>query len=240
MQTILSPNYHAGRQKPIRLVVIHDMESPETATTAEQVARYFARPSVGASAHVCADNDSRVRCVADASTAWAAPGANADGLQLELAGYARQSFAGWMDDYSEQMLRTQAAPQVREWCVKYLIPMRRLSNEELAAGEKGIVGHRQVSQVYKRSTHSDPGEGFPWSQFIAMVRDDATPARPIPKEDEMTPAQEEALRKLIVDRTGSVFNQVNSKVGAAINEIRELKAQVAGLEAVIASKDAGQ
>jgi hypothetical protein len=53
------------------------MEAPEGPQTAENIAAYFAKTSTKASAHVCVDNDSEVRCVSDADTAWAAPRANA-------------------------------------------------------------------------------------------------------------------------------------------------------------------
>lgn len=66
-----------------------------------------------------------------------------------------------------------------------------------------------------------------------------TPKPATTKDDEMTPEQEQAFRKLIIDRTGSVFNQVNAKVGAAINEVRSLKAELAGLRTAIAAGGTG-
>jgi N-acetyl-anhydromuramyl-L-alanine amidase AmpD len=45
-----------------------------------------------------------------------------------------------------------------------------LTNDELADGEtKGLVSHSQVSAVFKKSTHTDPGEGFPWDFFLDHV-----------------------------------------------------------------------
>lgn len=172
MQVIRSKWFGEGRTVPIRLVVIHDMEAPEKSTTAEAVARYFAGlpASNKASAHVCVDNDSAVRCVDDNDRAWHAPGANADGLGLELAGYARQSRAQWLDAYSEAVLR-QAARITADWCKKYKIPVKRLSVAELKAGQKGIVGHRDVSAAYRQTDHTDPGPNFPWDVFLGMVRE---------------------------------------------------------------------
>lgn len=167
--TLLSPNRYVGRRAKIRLIVIHTMESGETATTAEGVARYFQKPSTKASAHVNVDTDGLVRCVPDSDTAWACPGCNTDGLQLELAGRAGQGKLGWMDPASQKILK-HAAKQVAQWSQKHGIPVKHLTNAELAAGAKGIIGHVQGSQVYKRSTHTDPGKDFPWSQFLGMVR----------------------------------------------------------------------
>ncbi|MFF4777628.1 N-acetylmuramoyl-L-alanine amidase [Microtetraspora fusca] len=159
---------YKGRIAPIRVIVIHSAEVPEVPAAAENVARYFATTDVQASAHVCVDNDSAVRCLPDVDTAWAAPGCNADGLQVELAGYASQSRAQWLDTYSRGVL-DQAARVVADWCLAYDIPPRRLTRAELKAGKRGITCHADVSAVYKRSDHTDPGEGFPWDVFMDLV-----------------------------------------------------------------------
>lgn len=170
MQTIAAKNYRKGRLSSIRLIVIHDMEAPEGPLTAENVAKYFRDSGVVASAHICVDNDSAVRCVPDEDTAYAAPGANTDGLQLEIAGYMRQSRDEWLDAYSKAALG-QAARATAAWCAKYGIPVRRLTRDELRAGVRGITCHADVSAVYKRSDHTDPGPGFPWDWFLAMVHE---------------------------------------------------------------------
>lgn len=160
----------SAAKRAVRLVVIHDMEAPEGALTAENVARWFqTEASEPASAHICVDNDSIVQCVLDNDVAHAAPGCNNDGIQIEIAGYARQTMREWLDDYSVQALN-RAAHATAQYCLKYGIPVRQLSNAQLKAGEKGIIGHRQASQVYRKSDHMDPGDNFPWEYFIAAVK----------------------------------------------------------------------
>lgn len=169
MATILSPNRYTGRAASIRLVVIHTMEVDENdPNVAESVARRFADPARRASAHICVDTDSEVRCVEDRDTAWAAPGANAAGLQIELAGRAGQTSGDWSDVASAAILE-RAAQRVAIWCAAYALPVRHLSEAELAAGAAGIVGHVDVSRVYKKSDHWDPGPAFPWAAFLARV-----------------------------------------------------------------------
>jgi hypothetical protein len=169
MLVIASPNKHAGRRVLIRLVVIHTMEVAETGSVAEAVGNAFANPATKASAHVGVDTDSTVRYVPDSDTAWAAPGANADGLQIELAGRAGQTAAMWADPTSKAILE-RAAQQVATWCKTYGIQVRRLTDAQLADGRStGIVGHDQVSRVFKRSDHWDPGLAFPWAGFLARV-----------------------------------------------------------------------
>lgn len=157
-----------GKKRTVRVVVIHDMEADESKKTAENVAHYFATTDTKASAHICVDNDSTIQCVMDNNVAWAAPGANNDGIQIELAGYGKQTKDEWMDDYSKALLE-RAADATAQYCLKYGIPVVHLTNEELEAGKKGIVGHVQVSQVYKKSNHTDPGPNFPWLYFISQV-----------------------------------------------------------------------
>lgn len=163
--------FHRGRIAPIRVIIMHDMEWQERPTTAEDCAKMFATMARRASAHACVDNNSAVRSVRDQDTAWAAPGANADGLQLEMAGFARQTRAEWLDPYSRAMLR-QAAIVVAGWSKAHKIPARRLSRAELKAGKRGISSHADVSAVYKRSDHSDPGPRFPWDVFLGLVLDE--------------------------------------------------------------------
>lgn len=178
-------HYYEGRKRPLRLIVIHTMEAPEGENTAENIAAYFASGAVVASAHACVDQDSVVVCLPMSDTAFAAPGANADGYQVEHAGYAAQDAAGWADAASQAMLRISAA-HTREIALAAGIPLRHLSDSELAAGAAGFVGHDQVSRVYKLSDHWDPGENFPWSQYMDLVNNgeaetESTPI--VPEED---------------------------------------------------------
>lgn len=159
--------------RPIQVIVFHDMEYPERPTGAEWCADYFAGPnSPEASAHYYVDNNSVVQGVRDPYIAWAAPGCNHNGIQIEHAGYAAQSRAEWLDDYSRAELRKSAA-LVAFLCNRYRLPMRWLSVAELAAGRRGIVGHNTVNAVYHRSNHSDPGPNFPKDVYIRMVREAA-------------------------------------------------------------------
>lgn len=158
-----------GAPRSVRLIVIHDMEYPEVMTAAEDVARYFASTATHASAHICVDADSIVQCVKDRDVAWAAPGANNDGIQVELAGYGRQTRADWLDVYSTALLN-KAADAVAQYTLKYPhIPIKHLTNDELRNGRAGIIGHYQASAVYKGSDHTDPGPNFPWDVFLPLV-----------------------------------------------------------------------
>jgi hypothetical protein len=155
------------RWRAIRHIVIHDMEYTERPDAAEIIAHDFATrpPESKASAHDCIDNNSIICCVRDWDVAYAAPGANSDGIQIEIAGFGRQTRAEWLDGYGKGAL-SLACDRVAQYCLRHDLPVKHLSNAELEADEKGIVGHYQVSQVYKKSNHTDPGPGFPWDAFL--------------------------------------------------------------------------
>jgi N-acetyl-anhydromuramyl-L-alanine amidase AmpD len=158
-------------RRPVRLIVIHTMEVPERDGIAKDIAIDFAhRPdNKKASAHLCIDNKEIFQCVKDNDIAFAAPGANQDGIQLELAGRAAQTAENWMDAYSTAVLEN-AANAAAQYCLKYEIPVVHLTNVELGDQvTKGFVGHVQVTDVFKLSDHRDPGEAFPWDHFLERV-----------------------------------------------------------------------
>lgn len=153
----------------IDLVVIHDMEWTETDQTAEACARYFASRKIPASAHYCVDNNSVVRSVLDKDVAYCAPGANHNGLHIELAGYARQTTTEWLDAYGRAML-LRAAKLTEELCWEHKIPIKFIGVSGLQAGNKGITTHAAVSAAFRKSTHTDPGFNFPMDYFLAQMQ----------------------------------------------------------------------
>lgn len=160
-----------GTRRKVRVIVIHVMEYPEKGTAAEEIARDFATrpPTNKGSAHLCIDSNSIVQCVRDNDIAYAAPGCNSDGIQIELAGYGRQTRDQWLDDYGMQLLAL-GAEATAQYCLKYdHIPPKHLTNDELRSGDAGVIGHHQASEVYKKSDHTDPGPHFPWDVFMGMV-----------------------------------------------------------------------
>jgi hypothetical protein len=162
---------------PPSLGVVHDMEAPEGPLTAENCALFFAKPTATGSAHICADENSRVRCVQDDHMAAGARGfpyrgrtVNDWALHVEHAGYARQSRAEWLDRSSFATME-QGAISFGEWCDAYTIPPYHLTDEQIVAGMHGLVGHADVSRALNvGGGHTDPGSGFPWDIYLDMVR----------------------------------------------------------------------
>lgn len=169
--TVLAANYTRANRKTVKWVVFHSMEAAEKPSTAEAVANWFAGksgPAPRASAHYNIDCDSIVRSVPEVDVAWHAPGANSEGIGLEHAGYARQTEAEWLDDYSSRMLWLSAR-LCADICKRWSIPVEYVDADGLKSGRRGITTHADVSAAFKKSNHYDPGKDFPMDQYLKMV-----------------------------------------------------------------------
>lgn len=152
-------------------VVLHTMETAEGDSIAESIgAGWFTNPAAQASAQYCVDNNSIVQCVNEGDYAWASgPIGNYHSVQIEMAGRASQTRAEWLDDYSRAMLERTAA-LVADICTRQDIPVRVLTDEQVARGEAGITTHAALARVFRETNHTDPGPNFPWDFFMERVR----------------------------------------------------------------------
>lgn len=172
---IQAANYNKIGKRDIHLVTLHTMEFRDKPGTAKACAEWFgnkyapANPAPKASAHYCVDPTDIVQCVNDMDVAWHAPGANNDGIGIEMAGFAKWTLDDWHLDAHMQML-DNTAKLTAELCDKYGLPTAYIDSATLLtpAFRLGITTHRQVSIAYK-GTHTDPGENFPMAEFLNMV-----------------------------------------------------------------------
>jgi N-acetyl-anhydromuramyl-L-alanine amidase AmpD len=165
---IKARHFRQGRIKPVELIVIHSMESPERRDTARNVARYFQRGTVVASAHYCVSDTEVIQCVWDRDTAYHCRNANANGIGIEHAGYARQTREEWLDEYGRAMLDLSARLGAY-LCEKFNIPPLRavfVSKDNPKVLQRGFCGHADVPQ---HGSHWDPGPGFPWTYYLDAV-----------------------------------------------------------------------
>ena len=167
--------FHFGRVRRPRLGVIHVGITPKSDGAAEGMVNYAASPEASvASFHLAADRNSVSRGVNDWDTAWGAPGANADGLQLEQAGTV-QGRDGFLDAYSAQMIREQSARVVADWHGRYALPLVHLSVAQVAdRSSRGFCTHYDVTRAFPTlGDHTDPDDGavpgYPFDVLFAAA-----------------------------------------------------------------------
>lgn len=168
---IQARHFGVKRTNPVRLVVEHTPIWKEVPTGAEGLGRYFATMADGrkASSHIGVDSDTVVQYVKDSYVAYGAPGANHDGMHIEIIGTHTQTQSEWRDLFSITALAL-AADATAQYCLKYNLPPKLLTVAQVKDGRtKGVCSHHMVSLAFGRTDHTDPGTNFPWSRFMRYV-----------------------------------------------------------------------
>lgn len=194
--------YGATRTNPLRLLVIHDSEGAESETAAEALAAAFARPGdrwvdeddhsrgkYGASYHYVFDTDDVIPVVPENVVAYAAGGANNDGVHACFPGKASQTREQWLDPVSSAMI-DRAAEWLLDRSLALHIPLVWLTVADVRAGLWGVTDHATISLAYKKSTHTDPGAAFPRDVLMQRAHKVAAPLPPVQpatpwKDDDM-------------------------------------------------------
>lgn len=147
-----------------RLVVVHDTGNSSSSRYDE--ANYAATRTdplrFWTSAHAYIDKGGVLGSLPLNLRAWSAFSyANANGFHIEIC----------LRDLHDGAALTHAAAIVRDLCQAAGIPMRHLTPAQIAAGERGICGHADITNAHiDQNDHLDPDhEGFDWPAFMTMV-----------------------------------------------------------------------
>lgn len=156
--------HHSGPRgnAKVKWVVLHTTEGD----TAAGAAAWFANPKSAGSAHLVVDDDTCYRTLPNRMIPWAAPGANTNGIHIEMAGHARWTANEWR---ARVWTVKRAAYKTAAHCHEYGVPLRWVGKWGLRAGRKGVTTHKDCSDAFG-GDHWDPGAGFPKTLFMGYAR----------------------------------------------------------------------
>ncbi|QQE09967.1 N-acetylmuramoyl-L-alanine amidase [Planctomycetota bacterium] len=184
-----SSNFTTGRSgNLLDLVVIHTTEG-----SYQSAINWFNNPAANVSAHYVIDKDgSATQMVSSWSTAWTQTYVNKRALSFEMAGYSNDpntwvycehepEYVAGAKNYRPNLYKlanivaffmekttgsgiTYDIPNAHPTDVGYYYSS---NGPRLSSSVKGVVGHNQVQADQK----SDPGQYFPWADFMGMVDD---------------------------------------------------------------------
>lgn len=198
------------RTSPVRVIVVHTAETAPSSRSAENVANFFTHSTTPASYHCLCDNDSDVVLLPDTATAFGVANFNSPALHISAATRA----ADWGKNPTwDNATLTRMARRVAAWCKKFSIPPVLITPAQARDGRtKGIISHASLDPTRR----SDPGPSFPWSRFLAMVKEILNPPKPTPKPTPTptpSPAPIEDDMPLTQDDINKVADAVARKLG---------------------------
>jgi hypothetical protein len=163
--------HHGGKRSManVRLIVLHSTEG----STAKGAASWFANPASAGSTQLVVDDRECYRTLPDDVVPYGAPGANEDGLHIEMAGFAKWTRAQWLE--REDTIR-RAAAFAADWSNTYGIPLVYVDAAGLKRKESGVTTHWQVTKGLNGGVgHVDPGPNFPLDVFMRYAGGVAPP-----------------------------------------------------------------
>lgn len=169
-------NANSGyRTSPPRLGVFHTTENSDT-TDAEAVARWQQNRSNESSYNVLFGTGGKsVRSNDDNIVPWSAMwSGNHAGLHGSAIGRASRSREDWLKFPKQMEVMAEWAADVHK---RHGIPLIWRDAAEVAAGKWGFCGHKEISDAFKESTHTDPGPGFPHDVVLARAQEIAYPLK---------------------------------------------------------------
>lgn len=168
MVAFVQAAHHGGSQSSVNRIVIHATVSPCVRGGAKSVANYFATTTRAASAHYVVDPGVVVQCLTERTIGYHAP-PNTGSIGIELCDPQTGAASRWQDANHQAMLEV-AARLTKQVAQRWSVPLVKLSAADLKAGKRGVCGHVDVSNAFGLTDHSDPGTGFPWAQFMDLVK----------------------------------------------------------------------
>lgn len=166
----------SGDNGQINRIVMHATVSGCAPGGARATASYFQSPNSGGLAHFVVDPGEVIQCCAEDIACWHAP-PNHGSIGVEMCDPQAGDTSRWSDTDHQAMFGLTSR-LVRDLCIRHDVPMVYIGVNELLEGKRGITTHRDVSQAWHQSDHTDPWQptgSFPMDHFIALVKEGSTP-----------------------------------------------------------------
>lgn len=255
--------YRSGRRAtPTGLIVLHTFEAPvwTTAIRGAEIIRTMARQ---ASYHRIGDADrNEVQVVRYSDEAWHdGTGSNRYSIGISLMMRAKD-WPNLKASEREALLATMVSMAVNAaaWLKDehgIVVPARRVSKTQSNAGAAGFISHGQRDP----SRRSDPGDGFPWTEFLARFADSSNQPKGNTVPSKITfPGSRDATIRRIQEAVGFTGDDVDGdpftrtaeaaealavdrdKYSAMAHEydgrIKDLQKKLAATEALLSEKTA--
>jgi len=169
--------FHPAGRKTADYVVVHAMQLPCQSGMAQHCAEGFQKimnPDKVKSAHYCVDPESVVQCVHEYDVAWHCPKGNARGVGVEHSGYGPGTEEEVATDWTSGdglLILQRSAKLAAEIAQRWAIPLVRLTPAELKGmTARGFAGHVDFTKAFTPGGHSDPGDLWPWDQYLELVQ----------------------------------------------------------------------
>lgn len=187
----------ANKTVPQLWIVLHTSEGGEGVDSAEGLSRFMTQPATAtnvASYNAVFDTDRILPAVEYGVVPYAAGGGNAQGLHGCFPGKANQTRDQWLDPVSRAMIQ-QAARWILDVSREFSIPLIRIDYTKVALLRAGITDHHEISLAFKKSTHTDVGDGFPWDVLFSDIAA-LSYQPPIAPPTNPTPTSEEEMKRI--------------------------------------------
>lgn len=159
-------NFGGPRIRPIQGICIHTTENPFT-SAALAVADYQINSRTGSYHRLVDDAGQIVLCNTDDWITWSTGNQGNDVLlHVSAVAYAASTREQWL---AHPRLLDGIAKVVAHWATLHAIPLVKLTDHQLMAGQRGIVGHAET-RIWGGTDHTDPGAGFPYDIIITKAK----------------------------------------------------------------------
>jgi N-acetyl-anhydromuramyl-L-alanine amidase AmpD len=153
-------NYGSRKGAAVDLIVIHTTQG---LGAVNGTLAWFQNPKAQVSAHyVVAQSGMVYRCVGEDFNAWHCGAYNRHSIGIEVEGDVDQALATWTPTVLGALVSLTA-----DLCTRHAIPVAHTFPNPDGTIPSGITGHMDLGEL--GGNHDDPGEAFPWFEYLAGV-----------------------------------------------------------------------